>query len=108
VAWFLAMNPYVVVADAIPYPDRNTQQGFPSPGGAIEGISQGARYALAGPEGTYPCANGKVQPTYLGQTTPLWPLGLGLQLALSGLLLWLGWRALRTPARRLARGTRIA
>lgn len=108
VAWFLAMNPYVVVADAIPYPDRNTQQGFPAPGGAIEGISQGARQALAGPEGTYPCANGKVQPTYLGQTTPLWPLGLGLQLALSGLLLWLGWRALRTPARRLARGTRIA
>ena len=107
VAWLLAMNPYVVVADAIPYPDRSAQQVFPT-SGAIEGISQGARQAMAGPEGTYPCANGKVQPTYLGQKTPLWPLGLGLQLVLSGLLLGLGWRALRTPARRLAKGTRIA
>ncbi|WP_407708917.1 ABC transporter permease [Arthrobacter nitrophenolicus] len=107
VAWLLAMNPYVVVADAIPYPDRVMQQGFPT-SGAIEGISQGARYALAGPEGTYPCANGVVQPTYLNQKTPLWPLGLGLQLALSGLLMLLGQRALRTPAHRLARGTRIA
>jgi ABC-type transport system involved in multi-copper enzyme maturation permease subunit len=107
VAWLLAMNPYVVVADAIPYPDRSRQPGYYS-GGTIEGISQGARYAMAGPEGTYPCANGEVKARYLAQTTPMWPLGLGLQLVLSGLLMWLGWRALRTPARRLARGTRIA
>lgn len=107
VAWFLAMNPYVVVADAIPYPERTGQQGFSSVG-AIENISQGARYAMAGPEGTYPCANGEAKPRYLGQTTPLWPLGLGLQVVLAGLLMWLGWRSLRTPAHRLARGTRIA
>jgi ABC-type transport system involved in multi-copper enzyme maturation permease subunit len=107
VAWFLAMNPYVVVADAIPYPERTGQQGFTSVG-AIENISQGARYAMAGPEGTYPCANGEAKPRYLGQATPLWPLGLGLQVVLAGLLMWLGWRSLRTPARRLARGTRIA
>lgn len=91
-AWLLAMNPYVVVADAMPYPDRSNQQSYPT-SGAIEGISQGARHALAGPEGTCPCANGKVQPAYLGQDTPLWPLGLGLQLMVSGLLMWLGWRA---------------
>ncbi|WP_258804745.1 ABC transporter permease [Pseudarthrobacter sp. NS4] len=107
VAWTLGMNPFVVVADAIPYPDRTTQQGSSSVG-AIEGISQAARQAMAGPEGTVPCANGTVQPTYLAQKTPLWPLGLGLQLLLSGLLLWLGWRVLRTPAHRLALGTRIA
>ena len=107
VAWLLAMNPYVVVADAIPYPDRSRQPGYYS-GGTIESISQGARYAMAGPEGTYPCANGEVKPRYLAQAAPMWPLGLGLQLLLSGLLMWLGWRALRTPARRLARGTRIA
>ena len=107
VAWTLGMNPFVVVADAIPYRDRTNQQGFPSVG-AIEGISQAARQAMAGPEGTVPCANGIVQPAYLGQKTPLWPLGLGLQLVLAGLLMWLGWRALRTPARHLARGTRIA
>jgi ABC-type transport system involved in multi-copper enzyme maturation permease subunit len=107
VAWLLAMNPYVVVADAIPYPDRTGQQGFGSVG-AIESISQGARYALAGPEGTYPCANGEVKPQYLAQSTPMWPLGLGLQLLVAALLMWLGWRVLRTPAHRLARGTRIA
>jgi ABC-type transport system involved in multi-copper enzyme maturation permease subunit len=107
VAWMLAMNPYVVVADAIPYPVRATTN-FGSPQGAIESISQAARYAMAGPEGTYPCANGEAKPRYLAQETPLWPLGLGLQLLLAGLLLWLGWRSLRTPAHRLARGTRIA
>ena len=107
VAWFLAMNPYVVVADAIPYPERTDPQGFTSVG-AIENISQGARYAMAGPEGTFPCANGEAKPRYLAQETPLWPLGLGLQLVLAGLLMWLGWRSLRTPAHRLASGTRIA
>lgn len=107
VAWMLAMNPYVVVADAIPYPERPAVNYYYS-GGMIENISQGARSALAGPEGTYPCANGQVQPQYLKQSTPLWPLGLALQLGLAGLLLWLGWRALRTPAGRLAQGTRIA
>jgi hypothetical protein len=107
VAWLLAMNPYVVVADAIPYKDRSQERNYSSVG-AIENISQGARYAMAGPEGTYPCANGAVKPRYLAQSTPLWPLGLGLQLVVAALLMWLGWRALRTPAHRLARGTRIA
>ena len=107
VAWLLAMNPYVVVADAIPYPPRTGNPYFYS-AGAIESISQGARYALAGPEGTIPCANGQPQPPYLAQTTPMWPVGLGLQLLLSGLLMWLGWRSLRTPVGKLARGTRIA
>lgn len=108
VAWVLAMNPYVVVADAIPYPDRNVQGMNYSYPGMIESISQGSRSAIAGPDQTYPCANGVPHPQYLSQTTPLWPLGLGLQLVLTGLLMWLGWRSLRTPAHRLARGTRIA
>lgn len=106
VAWMLALNPYVVVADAIPYPDRSGTAFYSV--GMIEGISQGARSALAGPEHSYLCANGVPQPQYLKQTTPLWPLGLGLQLVLAGLLMWLGWRSLRTPAGRLASGTRIA
>ena len=109
VAWLLSLNPYVVVADAIPYPSRDSAQaGMSVSGGTLESISQGARGALAGPEATYPCANGKVQPSYLAQSTPMWPLGLALQILLAGLLMWLGWRSLRTPSRRLARGTRIA
>ncbi|BAS14628.1 conserved hypothetical protein [Arthrobacter sp. Hiyo8] len=82
VAWMLALNPYVVVADAIPYPDRSGTVFYSV--GMIEGISQGARSALAGPEHSYLCANGVPQPQYLKQTTPLWPLGLGLQLVLAG------------------------
>jgi ABC-type transport system involved in multi-copper enzyme maturation permease subunit len=112
VAWLLSLNPYVVVADAIPYPPRTGgafgMVGMFGSNGMLEGISQGARAALAGPEGTYPCAGGTVQASYLEQTTPMWPLGLALQFLLAGGLMWLGWRALRTPSRKLARGTRIA
>ena len=107
VAWFLAMNPYVVVADAIPYPDRRGQAN-PYPQGAIESISQGARAALAGPDAVYPCANGEPKPSYLMQTTPLWPLGLGLQVVLAGGLFAAARGRLVTPASRLAKGTRVA
>ncbi|WP_307966245.1 ABC transporter permease [Sinomonas sp. ASV322] len=107
VAWILSMNPFLVVADAIPYPDRS-ESSVPYPQGAIETMSQGARAAIAGPEATTPCANGKPKPAYLVQRTPLWPLGLGLQLLLAGGLLWGARQALVTPARRLARGTRVA
>lgn len=106
VAWILAMNPFVVVADSIPY-TQPTGRDY-SPTGAFETISQGARIAQAGPAVTYPCANGKVTPAYLSRKMPLWPLGMGLQLVLAGGVLALGWRALRTPAGKLPKGTRIA
>ncbi|SEE97929.1 ABC-type transport system involved in multi-copper enzyme maturation, permease component [Arthrobacter alpinus] len=108
VAWMLSMNPFVVVADSIPYPERNAQDQMYSSTGFFESISQGARYAQAGPEGTYQCANGKVAAQYLDKQAPLWPLGLGLQLLVTAGILILGWRALRTPARKLAKGTRVA
>lgn len=106
VAWMLGMNPFVVVADAIPYPDRSTQGQY-SPG-AFESISQGARFAQAGPDATNQCANGRVTAQYLGQKAPMWPLGLGLQLLAAAGVLALGWRALRTPAGKLPKGTRVA
>ncbi|MDP5226503.1 MULTISPECIES: ABC transporter permease [Arthrobacter] len=116
VAWFLAVNPFVVVADAIPYSEVPSSRSDIVVNGPLESISQGTRHAMAGPEAPYsPCVNGVYQPQqsgpqyeYLKQTTPVWPLGLGIQAVLAGLLLWLGWRSLRTPARRLPRGTRIA
>lgn len=101
------MNPFLVVADAIPYPDR-LQTTVPYAQGAIEAGSQAARAAVAGPESTTACANGQPRPTYLSQRAPLWPLGLGLQIVLAGALLWGARRALVTPARRLAKGTRVA
>lgn len=109
VAWILAMNPFVVVADAIPYPgpSATNQQRFYSTG-LFETISQGARYAQAGPDATYQCAHGKVTASYVQQNVPLWPLGMGLQMLVTAGILALGWRALRTPAGKLAKGTRIA
>lgn len=108
VAWMLAMNPFVVVADAIPYPDRTDTTQYYYSTGFFESISHGARFAQAGPEVTYPCANGKVSPEQLEKQTPLWPLGLGLQLLVTAGILAGGWRALRTPAGRLPKGTRVA
>ncbi|MGO2542740.1 MAG: ABC transporter permease [Specibacter sp.] len=109
VAWMLAMNPFVVVADAIPYAERSVTPAQYYPTGLFETISQGARYAQAGPDATYPCANGKANSSsYLDQKTPLWPLGLGLQLLVAAGILALGWRALRTPAGKLPKGTRVA
>lgn len=108
VAWLLAMNPFVVVADAIPYPMRTAQGQSYGSNGVFETISQGARYAQAGPDATYQCAGGKVTASELEQQVPLWPLGLGLQLLVAAGILALGWRALRTPAGKLARGTRVA
>lgn len=108
VAWMLGMNPFVVVADAIPYPNTNDSMQQGSSSGMFEMISQGARYVQAGPESTYQCANGKVAAPYLTKQAPLWPLGLGLQLLVTAGVLALGWRSLRTPAGKLPKGTRVA
>ncbi|MDJ0312668.1 ABC transporter permease [Arthrobacter sp. H35-D1] len=108
VAWMLSMNPFVVVADAIPYPDPSDRGNQFYSVALFETVSQGARYAQAGPDATYQCANGKVTASYLAPQTPLWPLGLGLQLLVSAGILALAWRALRTPAGKLPKGTRVA
>lgn len=108
VAWMLAMNPFVVVADAIPYPERADNGRDYYPTGMFETVSQGVRYAQAGPDVTYQCAGGKVAPASIEHSRPFWPLGLGLQLLVAAGILALGWRSLRTPAGKLPRGTRVA
>ncbi|WP_066300988.1 ABC transporter permease [Arthrobacter luteolus] len=103
-AWLLAANPFVVLADALPYGPRE------GAGGPMEGISSSVRYAQAGPEFSGPqCINGEVrEDRELPASFPIWPLGLGVQFAGAALLLALARRRLVTPARRLASGTRIA
>ena len=44
----------------------------------------------------------------ISETVPSWFVGLGVQLALTALLLWWAWARTRTPARTLPPGTRIA
>lgn len=108
VAWMLSMNPFVVVADSIPYAAPPEQGQTYSDQGLFEMFSQSARYAQAGPDATYLCANGKVPASNIDPEVPLWPLGLGLQLLVTAGILVLAWRALRTPAGKLSQGTRVA
>lgn len=117
-AWLLAANPFVVVADAVPY-DRDTDSfnggvfdDTYRPPGAMESISEQVRLAQAGPDYDVTCEEAR----YFGagsrdiesEPLPIWPLGLALQGGLAAAVLWAGRRKLVTPARRLSQGTRIA
>lgn len=107
VTWFLAANPFVIVADAIPHGAEDPDRSMYEPTGVMQGISSAVRLAQAGPEYSQPCVNGEAQ-VAAPDTLPIWPLGLAVQLALAAVLLAFGRRRLVTPVRRLAAGTRIA
>ncbi len=116
ITWLLAANPFVVVADAVPY-DRAVPEDFAGVGpdaqfrtpGIMEVISDGVRTSLAGADYDVTCAEAQGQANdAAGGQFPIWPLGLVVQGALAGGLLWLGRKKLVTPVRRLAQGTRIA
>ena len=107
--WLLAANPFVVVADAAPRPQRDPGEDSFSAMGPMGAISEGVRMSQGGQAHNTPCLNGiKAEAQAPADSVPLWPLGLGLQLLLAGGLLAAGRRKLRTPAGRLASGTRIA
>ena len=106
--WLLAANPFVVVADAAPRPVLKPGQEEDLIG-PMAGISDMVRSSQAGIANTIPCLNGiKNLDTVPEKSPPLWPLGIGLQGLLAAGLLVAGRAKLRTPAGRLATGTRIA
>lgn len=117
-AWLLAANPFVIVADAVPYdrdvPTPGSSSGLsPEPQfrmpGVMEGISDAVRDAQAGPDYETTCEESRgLARDEAGGQFPIWPLGLVVQGAFAGGLLWLGRKKLVTPVRRLAQGTRIA
>ena len=120
IAWILAANPFVTVSDAVPYSYEEPEEG-PSPQyfgyvnnevvhspGVMEGVSQLVRQAQAGPDLEVTCEEARRGTQPLPQETPIWPLGLGLQVLLAVVLLLVGRRRLTKPAKRLAQGTRIA
>ena len=106
IAWILAANPFVVLADALPYGEGSLS------GGPLEGISETVRYAQGGSEYSGPlCVNGEARSPSApapSSSFPIWPLGLGIQVLGTGILVVLARRRLVTPARKLAAGTRIA
>lgn len=108
ITWLLAANPFVVVADAAPRSPAPVDSSMFTAAGPMGAISEGVRYSQAGPEFQIPCLSG-VKNTGLPPTpAPLWPLGLGIQVLLAGGIVAAGRNRLRTPAGRLASGTRIA
>lgn len=109
----LAANPYVVLADAVP--GRFTAKGEPED--AFASIKVGVRsLQIPQPTSTYysDCNPGRntdenrSPQEILASTVPTWTVGLLIHLLLAVLALGAAVRAVRTPARRLARGTRIA
>lgn len=107
ITWLLAANPFVVIADAVP---ARASTGAQADSGVMHSLSQGVRESQAGVPGQTPCLDGKKQkvPVATASGAPLWPVGVLVQLCLAAVALFLGWRRLRTPVKKLPRGTRIA
>ncbi|MFS0868125.1 ABC transporter permease [Microbacterium sp. 179-B 1A2 NHS] len=109
--WMLAANPFVILADATPV-------GFDRTGHPVDlfGYAKTAvRWAQIPPElesSWSECApyadDTRTSEEVIAATVPSWFVGLGVQLAAAGLLLWWAGARTRTPARKLPPGTRIA
>ena len=111
----LALNPYVVLADAAPtqYDNRG------NPTDLFGGLKVGTRSTQLPPdlERRYDdCAPAQFTSEedwqsgreVIESTTPSWFVGLGLHLLLGAALLVGGWSATRTPTGRLPRDSRVA
>jgi ABC-2 type transport system permease protein len=109
----LAANPYVVLADAVP--GRFDAHGSPVDAfAAIKVSERSAQIPIARSSYYSDCHPGRntdrneAPQSVLDRTVPTWTVGLLIHLVLALLALGAAVRAVRTPARRLARGTRIA
>lgn len=95
----LAVNPFVVLADSAPVaPPESLERGF-DPLAALQQAFRGARQ----PAVLAPLADVEQEPP-----RPLWPVGLGIDVALGLGALAVTVRRLRTPSARLATGQRVA
>lgn len=113
--WMLAANPFVVVADAVPQPEKPPYDAEDpqtwSPDGVMTSVSTGVRFLQRPPEMNVECANGELtDPSDVAahDGTPVWPLGLGIQIVVAGALFAWGRARLVAPASHLPRGTRVA
>ncbi|WP_072314975.1 ABC transporter permease [Agrococcus sp. Marseille-P2731] len=106
--WLLAANPYVIVADATP-PQLNAD-GYPDD--LFGQIAFGVRIAQLPPM-VESCV-GYSEPfedpysDLWERTTPSWFVGMSIHVALAALAVWGAIAAVRSPARTLAPGSRIA
>jgi ABC-type transport system involved in multi-copper enzyme maturation permease subunit len=111
--WLLAPNPFVVLADAAPAarPEVDPGSGLVVAGteDPLNGLRDNVRSTRQTAEqrdcldlGPDQCSP---QPAKPG---PVWPWGLGFDLAVGAGALWVTTRRLQTPATKLARGVRVA
>ena len=113
--WLLAPNPFVVLADSAPAGPVHGERlpngqlvEVPADVDVLGSLSRELHRIRATPQ--------RVEDQYgtafavpVGVTGgPVWPLGLGIDLALAAGALWLTTVRLRTPTHRLARGQRVA
>jgi len=112
--WLLAVNPFVIVADAMPEQKVaiDDEYGY-SPTGIMDAIRYGVREARMGPtmEQDY-CWGHDETASPIQQRdpdrTPVWPWGLGVLTLLGAGSLVVAVRRLSIPVGKLPRGTRIA
>lgn len=116
--WIVAPSPYVVVADAAPRPELVTDSyGGDDP---LTAIRSGVRdLRLGDPEDVLPCVVGQDQEQAWQEyqreraaqrenLAATWPYGLGADLLLGAAFFVATVLRLRSPSRRLPRGTRVA
>lgn len=107
--WLLAPNPFVVLADAAPQlppltaAERARRQAYEEEGIATTDLRDSDPLGSLG-RSVRDLRNGPGR----HDRRPVWPFGLAFDVALGGGALWLTARQLRTPARALPRGQRVA
>ena len=111
--WLLAVNPFVIVADAAPEPTVRDDEYF-SASDPLSMIRTGVRAARTGPQPEQDWC-GAYEPGYVSPVddpelddSPVWPWGLGANLLLGAGGVVLAVRRLRIPVAKLPRGTRVA
>lgn len=112
--WLLAVNPFVIVADAMP--SGPTADGtYMGPSDPMSLIRYGVRQARLGPPETHSwCYDGSLTSTQAQERedaealSPAWPWGLAANLLLAGGGVALAVRRLRIPQHVLPQGTRVA
>lgn len=115
--WFLAANPYIVLADASP--KTFNRDGYPED--LFGGIGLGIRQAQIAPETEMvydECENARngfrdtgEYPTpeeVYASTVPSWFVGLVIHSVLAALALWGAVSRTRTPSKHLPKGSRVA
>lgn len=113
--WLLAVNPFVIVADAAPQPTyADTDEAYYSISDPLSLIRAGVRYARTGPPPEHDWCGGYgagyVSPVEAPEPddSVVWPWGLGANLLLGAGGVALAVRRLSIPTAKLPRGTRVA